>query len=108
MSQADNTYDPFEMAAIKIKMHELFPAGMDIEKKLYRTIREYNSFDKTKLKDLFEETFTHFKLHTPLKNKVYADLYEIIQADGKVVPAEARALETLKRLIDLHAEKNVT
>ena len=49
----------------------LYAEGTDVEKKLYRTIREYNSFDKSKLNDLFEATLNHFSIEVPLKNTVY-------------------------------------
>ena len=53
MSEADHNYDPKEMALIKKKMHALFPEGTDLEKKLYRAIRDYNNFDKSRLDALF-------------------------------------------------------
>lgn len=107
MSHADSSYDPYELSTIKVKMSGLYPEGTDIERKLYQTIREYNSFDKSKLAELFEETLRHFDLDTPKKNNVYNDLYEIMQADGKVEQEETKTLETLKQIIDLHAEKRI-
>lgn len=106
MSHADSSYDPSEMATIKAKMSALYPGGTDIEKKLYLALREYNSFDKSKLADLFEETLRHFSVETPETDNVYTDLYEIMQADGKVEQSETKTLEALKQIINLHAEKN--
>src|SRR5690349_6817726 len=101
MSQADSSYDPAEMAVIKSKMSKLFSEGIDLEQKLYTTIRQYNSFDKSKLKTLFQETLTHFSQQEALqKNNVYEDLQEIIQADGKVDSDESKALDALKQMID--------
>ncbi len=60
MSRADDSYDPTEMAAIKNKMNSLFSKGTDLEKKLYVTIREYNSFDKNKLTELLSDSIQHF------------------------------------------------
>lgn len=100
MSEADNNYDPAEMAVIREKMSSLFPAGTDFEKKLYTTIRQYNSFDKSQLGSLFEESFRHFSGSASGKIAgVYQDLQEIILADGKVDNAEARVLEALQKLI---------
>jgi len=104
MSRADENYDPNEMATIKKKIGGLFDKDADIEKKLYIAIREYNTFDKTKLMDLFKATFKHFNDDQGvLKNNFYDDLNEIIQADGKVVHAETRALEALKEIIALNS-----
>ena len=105
MSHADNSYDPLEMAAIKEKMSDLFSKDIDLERKLYLTIREYNSFDKSKLDELFKDTFDHFGEDPSLTSDVYNDLREIIQADGNVNPSEHKALESLKQLIDHHSKK---
>jgi len=100
MSHADNNYDPMELHAIKDKIKDLFIEGTDIEKKLYLAIREYNSFDKSRLRELFEDTFKHFGLQTPIMRKVFADLHEIIQADGRIDHAETKAMESLTEIID--------
>ena len=102
MSQADNSYDPEEMGVIKKKMEALFPGETDFEKKLYTTIRQYNSFDKAKLKGLFEDTIRHFNKKDALKN-LYADVLDIFNADGKVDLAETKALEALKQIIEIDA-----
>lgn len=100
MSRADDSYDPSEMAAIKVKMNSLFAEGTDLEKKLYRAIREYNSFDKTKLTELFTESIEHFSKQSTVEGHIFRDLSEIIQADGKVDQSEKNALEVLKRIIE--------
>ena len=60
ISEADHNYDPKEMYVIKQKMADLFPGDTDFEKKLYGTIRFYNTFDKSQLNDLLEDSFHHF------------------------------------------------
>jgi uncharacterized tellurite resistance protein B-like protein len=104
MSESDHNYDPSEMAVIKEKMKKLFPAGTDLERKLYNTIREYNSFDKSKLHTLLSDSFEHFdKNGSSLKNDMIKDIKEIFTADGSINPDEAEALETLKEIIDYHS-----
>ena len=100
MSHADNSYDPQELGAIKEKIKTLYKAGTDLEKKLYLAIREYNSFDKSRLNELFEDSFRHFGHQSPLIHQVFADLHEIIQADGRIDQAETKALESLTSIID--------
>jgi hypothetical protein len=109
MSHADDSYDPNELAAIKIKMKSLFPEGTDIERKLYTALREYNAMDRSSLSGVIEESFRHFSGDpaATVSNDMYADLYEIIQADGKVDQAETKALEALKKVIDHHAAKSL-
>lgn len=107
ISHADNNYDPVEIATIKAKMVHLFSEGTDVEKKLYRAIREYHAFDKTELRNLFEDTFQHFSGQKQVGTNLYADLYEIVQADGKVDQAEAKELEILKGIIDKHTKTSI-
>ena len=104
MSHADETYDPYEMATIKTKISGMFDDDTDIERKLYLTIREYNSFDKVELPQLFQDSFKHFGEDESIqKNTFFDDLTEIMQADGKVVHAEKKALQALKEIIELNS-----
>ncbi len=108
ISRADENYDPDEMQTIKKKIEGLVGKDADIEKKLYIAIREYNSFDKTKLTALFNDSFKHFSNNeNVLKSNFYNDLNEIILADGKVQDAETKALSALKEIIELNSEKNM-
>jgi len=102
LSQADNQYDPAEIAAIKSKMASLYPAGTDLEKKLYTTIREYNAIDKTRLPELLETSVRQFGPgHGADHEAILTTMQEIIRADGQVAPAETKALEALTQLIAL-------
>ncbi|MEO5975676.1 MAG: TerB family tellurite resistance protein [Chryseolinea sp.] len=103
MSNVDDSYDPRELGTIKGKMNKLFPADMDPEKKLYASLREYNSFDKSKLYELVRDSLSHFKDQISEKESIYADLYEIVQADGQLTQSEAKSLETIRNIIDHHA-----
>jgi uncharacterized tellurite resistance protein B-like protein len=104
MSHADESYDPNEMATIKKKISGMFEQDADIERKLYTAIREYNSFDKEKLPELFRDSFKHFGHDKSIqKNAFYDDLTEIIQADGHVVHAEKSALQALKEIVELNS-----
>ena len=106
ISRADETYDPNEMATIEKKIGGLFDEPVDVEKKLYMALREYNSFDRSKLTALFKASFKHFSEDQQvLKNNFYDDLNEIMQADGKVELSETNALKALKELIELNAKK---
>jgi uncharacterized tellurite resistance protein B-like protein len=106
MSRADETYDPNEMATIKKKLAKLFDKDADVEKKLYTAIREYNSFNKENLTNLFKDSFQYFgEDQRVLKNNFYNDLNEIVLADGQVLHSETKALEALKEIIELNSEK---
>jgi uncharacterized tellurite resistance protein B-like protein len=100
----DNTYDPQEISTIKAKMSVLFPEGIDIERKLYRSIREYNEFDRSRINELWKDTFEHFRHDKDaVTSKLYEDVREIVHADGRIETSEADLLLKLKRIIDQHA-----
>ena len=108
MSHVDETYDPYEMATIKKKISGMFDQDADIERKLYLAIREYNSFDKGKLPELFRESFKYFGQDKSIqKNAFYDDLTEIMQADGKVVHAEKKALQALREIVELNSHQGL-
>jgi hypothetical protein len=102
ISQSDSTYDPTELKVIQDKMKDLYAKDVDFEKKLYLTLRAYNTFDKLQLNALFEDTLKHFQHHKlENKEKILTDLLDIIKADGKVEASETNALNALKQTIDL-------
>lgn len=101
IAHSDNTYDPREIGTIKDKMHKLFPAGTDLEKKLYQAIREYNAFDHTRIAELIRDTFAHFDNDDLTRmTQLFADVKAIMEADGKVLPTEREAYETIRRIIE--------
>lgn len=105
MSHADNSYDPAELSAIKAKMSSLFPEEKNMEQKLYAAIRQYNDFDKTKLREVFEGSFKHFSKYDKERlTKVIQDLSEIIKADGIIDQDEERMFRAFRQLIDFSGE----
>jgi uncharacterized tellurite resistance protein B-like protein len=99
---ADGSLHPLERETILEKMKKLFPNSDDFEEKLNKEIHLYDDFDKNQLKTLFRDTFKQFsKVTFTQKYKIYTDMYEIVQADGKVHESETVALDALKEIIDL-------
>jgi uncharacterized tellurite resistance protein B-like protein len=55
--------------------------------------------------DIIRDTFKQFDhVKFAQKYKVYTDMYDVINADGKVEESEKNALDLLKEIIDLNAE----
>jgi len=99
---SDGDFHPLEKETILEKMKKLYPEDANYEKILNEEIRLYDDFDKNQMKALFKDTFKHFpKVTFTQKYKVYTDMYEIVQADGKIHEAETLALQALKEIIDL-------
>ena len=106
MAHADGEFHESEVRLVRDKMEKLFhPDEVNIDAKLKEAIKQYESFDKTKLKVLFRDTFDHFNtIKFAQKYKVYSDMYDIIHADGRIDESETKALQELKEIIDINSE----
>lgn len=105
MAHADSDFHETEMSVIRGKMAKLYPKESNVEGKLADVVRQYHAFDKNKLRILFRDTFDHFpNVKFAQKYKVYTDMYDIINADGKIDESETKALNELKGIIDINAE----
>lgn len=104
MAHSDRDFHQSELHTIRKKMGKLYPYDDKLEEKLQSALKEYQTFDKAKLKILFRDTFSHFPhIKFAQKYKVYADMYDIVHADGKIEETEAKALQELKEIIDISA-----
>ncbi|MBX2947613.1 MAG: TerB family tellurite resistance protein [Cyclobacteriaceae bacterium] len=102
MAHADGEFHEAEREVIKEKMKRLYPEDVDFNKKLNEELNLFDDFDKNQLKTLFRDTFNHFSsIKFPQKYKVFTDMYDIINADGKVDESETKALNALKEIIDI-------
>lgn len=109
MALADKYLHQSEEEVILAKMTKLFPTEGDRKKKYDAAVTEYKSLSHEKVIAIISETFKHFSSVTfSQKYKVYTDMYDVINADGKVEEAEKVALEALKEIINLNAEEKTS
>lgn len=105
MAHADSDFHETEVKVIREKMGKLYPNDKNLDAKLDEVLKQYRSFDKNKLRILFRDTFDHFtNVKFAQKYKVYTDMYDIINADGKIDESETKALNELKEIIDISSE----
>jgi uncharacterized tellurite resistance protein B-like protein len=107
MAYADGVFHPAEREMILGKMTKLFPNETvpTLNKKLGDAEKEYLSINSVDVPTVILDSFRNF-IHVKFSQKyhVYSDMYDIVNADGKVVESETAALDELKRIIDLSAE----
>src|SRR5579872_6951629 len=105
MAVSDGSIHSSEEQVILGKMTRLFPAENELRKKLDLAVREYKALDQAMVINVIRESFLFFdKITFSQKYKVYADMYDIVNADGKVEESEKHALDGLKEIIDMNAE----
>ena len=108
VAYADGFFHPNERETIHGKLHKLYPPEPEVD---YAALisdmeKEYLSYDKKKVLDIIHATFRQYaSISFTQKYKVYADMFDIIRADGKVEESETLALDELKRIIDISSEK---
>jgi uncharacterized tellurite resistance protein B-like protein len=107
MAHADSDFHINEQGVILNKIPKLFPAESEPHKKLERANEEYESTSPELISSIIRDTFKHFKdVKFAQKYKIYADMYDIINADGKVDDSETLALSELKSIIDMGSLKS--
>ncbi len=105
MASADSQLAGLEEEVILGKMKKLFPNEQDLKKKFEHAVAEYRSYNHDQVMDIVRSTFkAHSEIKFAQKYKVYTDMFDIINADGRVEESERAALDALKEIIDINAE----
>jgi uncharacterized tellurite resistance protein B-like protein len=108
MAYADGFFHPKEKDLILTKMGKHWPEEgvAELTKRLDLTEKEYLHQSADAVNLLIHDTFRHFHdVKFAHKYKVYTDLFDIVNADGTVDESETHALDKLKKIIDVGAEK---
>ena len=104
---ADNYLHESEESLILDKMSRLFPAETNPKKKFEEAMVNYKLQGSEKIMEIIRDTFKQYShIKFTQKYKVYTDLYDIVNADGKVEESEMVALDLLKQIIDMNSEAN--
>ena|SRR5277367_7011159 len=105
MALADNVLHPSEEQVILEKMAKLFPAESDLKTKYDLAVAEYRALDPGMVMVVIHDTFKSFdNVKFAQKYKVYSEMYDVVNADGKVEESEKMALDALKEIININAE----
>jgi len=105
MAFADGSIHSSEEQVILHKMTKLFPDESDLKKKFDMAVVEYRALDPAMAMNVIRESFQFFdKVTFAQKYKVYTDMYDIVNADGKVEQSERHALDGLKEIININAD----
>src|SRR5579859_3467783 len=100
MAATDGAIHSSEEQVILSKMAGLLPQESDLKKKLNQAMAEHRALDSSMVMNVIRESFRFFDQVTfAEKYKVYSDMYDIVNADGKVEESERHALTVLKEII---------
>jgi uncharacterized tellurite resistance protein B-like protein len=104
MAHVDGEYHSLEEDLILKKAQKLYPDPAVAKTKLHQAAELYKSMDSQKIPGIIRDTFKqHGEVKFSQKYKIYTDMYEIINADGRVDESETKAIDELKQIIDMAA-----
>ena len=107
MAHADGSMHQQEESIVREKMKRLFPEGEDLDAHFNRVLEQYRNSPKEQIPVIIRDSFDHFNSVTfSAKYRVYTDMYDIINADGRVDQYEKNALDQLREIINLGIETN--
>ncbi|MBX2893838.1 MAG: TerB family tellurite resistance protein [Cyclobacteriaceae bacterium] len=102
IAYADGELHAEEERVVLEKMNRHFPIEGDHKVRYDQRVKEYNEIDKNLHHEIIKASFLHFDhIKFSQRYKIYADMYDIIHADGKVEESETKAVNELKEVIDL-------
>lgn len=109
IAHADGNLHQQEEAVVREKISRLFGSETDIDKKFADALDQYNSVRKEDLPLLIRSTFRHFKeVEFAAKYKVFTELFDIINADGRVDFSETSVISQMRELMTLGSEADNT
>lgn len=105
MALCDGSMHENEELVILDKMTKIFPGETDHKKKLSAAVAEYKSIDPALVNTVIRDSFRFFdQVKFAQKYKIYTDMYDVVNADGRVEESERKALNSLRDIIDMNAD----
>ncbi|MGC4023320.1 MAG: hypothetical protein QM734_15935 [Cyclobacteriaceae bacterium] len=105
MALCDGSMHENEEIVVLDKMTKIFPTETDPKKKLLAAVAEYKSVEPALINTVIRDSFKFFDhVKFAQKYKIYTDMYDVVNADGRVEESERIALDALKGIIDMDAE----
>lgn len=102
IAYADGQLHAEEERVVLEKMNRHFPIEGDHKARYDQRVKEYNGIEKKMHHEIIKASFQYFDhIKFSQRYKIYADMYDIIHADGKVEESETKAVNELKEIIDL-------
>jgi len=107
MANCDGSMHENEELVILDKMTKLFTDETDPKKKLHDATIEYKKVNPALINTIIRDSFKFFdQVKFSYKYRIYTDMYDIVNADGRVDESEHKALDVLRNIINMNAEIN--
>lgn len=109
VAHADGQLHQQEESLVREKILQLFGPETDPEQKFLAALDQYRSLPKDTIQPLIKSTFSHFReVQFAAKYKVFTDLFDIINSDGRVDYSETSVISQLRELMALSPDAETT
>ncbi|MFM7329808.1 MAG: TerB family tellurite resistance protein [Bacteroidota bacterium] len=105
MAHADGSMHQQEESVVREKMKKLFSDDENPDAHFARVLGQYRDCPPDQLQAIIRDSFNHFSSITfAEKYRVYTDMYDIINADGRVDQSARSTLDQLREVINIGIE----
>ncbi len=101
MAMVDGSVHDAEQVVILRKMDNLYSSEKNKKFVLAQALEEYRTLNQDSISMIIKESFDHFEEARQNKQKIYIDMFDIINSDGVVDEKEVKALALLNDIIHL-------
>lgn len=102
IANADHMFKLDEAIVILAKMEDLFDTTDGVDKLLGIFMQmqdEYDSLSNEEIIKVIQSNFQKFDIQEEMADRLFNELYEVVNADGHIHENETKAIERIKQLI---------
>lgn len=103
IANADHMFKLDEAIVILSKMEDMFDTDNGVDKLLSIFMQMQDDYDKLsndQILEIIKNNFGQFDIKDEMADRLFNELYEVVNADGHIHENETKAIERIKKLVD--------
>ncbi|HAA15489.1 MAG TPA: hypothetical protein DCE41_28815 [Cytophagales bacterium] len=103
IANADHMFKLDEAIVILTKMEDMFDTENGVDKLLSIFMQMQDNYDKLsndEISEVIKENLVKFDIKDDLADRLFNELYEVVNADGHIHENETKAIERIKKLVN--------
>jgi len=103
IANADHMFKLDEAIVILTKMEDMFDTENGVDKLLSIFMQMQDNYDKLsndEISDVIKLNLAKFDIKDDLADRLFNELYEVVNADGHIHENETKAIERIKKLVN--------
>lgn len=102
IANADHMFKLDEAIVILTKMEDMFDTDQGVDKLLNIFMQmqdQYDGLSSDQITVVIKENVDKFKIKGDLADRLFNELYEVVNADGHIHENETKAIERIKKIV---------